>query len=243
MRKVSFLIILVILSLFCLSLPIMASEPTPPMPNISFPEGTRGMGWGGVGLGYLYPDFSELNDVLGADMKFETPVPIIVGGGEGGILPGFTVGGFGGGGTVREGNAQLDMGLGGFVFNRTLPLKSGHWSFGGLIGGGGATLVVKNPGTATTVEDAISTAQQTHMTAGFFTLGPRVGVQIPMTPFIQLQASAGYLFSFGGDWKLTGTGTLSGGKVNWGGTMLHIGFVFGGSEPLPRLLQEEDTQL
>lgn len=198
-------------------------------------QGIQGMGWGRVGIGYWYPDLQGLNKVLEGHGEFTTPLAIGIGGGEGGIVPGFSFGGFGGGGTVTEDNARLSAGFGGFSFNRTFPLKGGYWYCGGLLGGGGAELLItKTPSVPIgTVGDAVSQSPHTYLTTNFFLIGPQLGVQFPITPIIQLQASAGYLFTVGGNWRLAGSQELAGGQVNWNGPVFTIGVTFGGSGVIP----------
>lgn len=215
---------------------LAAGNPSPPV----------GMSWGGPALGVWSPDLSKLNDVLGAtlNVKIDVPLTFISGIGDAGIIPGFSVGGFGGGGSVREGNLRFAAGFGGFMFNRTLPLKEGYWFYGGFLGGGGAELVINDDSQPpTTIGEALSTAQQTYLKTGFFVIGPQVGLQIPVTPFIQFRASAGYLLAVGGDWELVGRYELSGGRVNWSGPTAQIGVVFGGSWPTspPVPMLEEAT--
>lgn len=116
------------------------------------------------------------------------------------------------------------------MFNRTLPLKEGYWFYGGVIGGGGAELLINDDSQQPKkIDDAVATAHQTYLKTGFFMIGPQVGLQIPVTPFIQFRASAGYLLAVGGDWELVGRYELSGGRVNWSGPMAQIGIVFGDS--------------
>lgn len=73
---------------------VAAENPNPPV----------GMGWGGPALGVWSPDLSKLNDVVGAklNVKIDVPLMFVAGSGDAGIIPGFSVGGFGGGGQFER---------------------------------------------------------------------------------------------------------------------------------------------
>ncbi len=219
---------------------VLASDNQGPLTSEDFlRNATVGMGWGGPAIGAWYPNLDGLNDVL--EVKLDVPLILFSGSGEGGLIPGFSLGGFGGGNSIIEKNVRLDVGFGGVMFNRTFPFKEGHWYYGGIIGGGRADLVINHGETPSDVGEAVEAARQTYLQTTFFALGPQVGLQIPVTPFIQFKASAGYMFTIGGDWELVGRGELPGGKVDWSGPMAQIGIVFGGSARISPPIIEDAT--
>lgn len=191
-------------------------------------------GGGGPLFGAMNIDVSELNRQLAAEGFNPLSSTLIVAGGGGwGGSSTWSIGGLGGGGSVRSikggREAELSLGFGGFLAERRFPLgQSITLHAGGLLGGGGATLHLTYD-RPHDLEDAIGAPHDTLLTTGFALVTPTAGVTLALSDWISLEARASYFLPFGGElWEHAGQAV--GSVVPMRGAFYSLGFTFGGWE-------------
>jgi hypothetical protein len=169
-------------------------------------EPEYGFGGGGPSLGLFRPDLTEINGFAeGAGFApFGDDLILVGGGGRGGSVPGPALGGAGWGAWIesQEGDvrAEFGVGLGGLELGFALGGdEHSVLTFGTLLGGGGAELVLTQypPIVYTALSPrgiAVHLAQQIYNSVFAF-VAPYVDMQIQLLGWMGLGVRAGYLWA------------------------------------------------
>jgi len=210
-------------------------------------EPEYGFGGGGPGLGLFMPDLTAIETfVEGAGFpSFDGDPFLIGGGGRGGLIPGLAFGGAGWGAWIesRQGNLKADFGVGLGGFDLGFAVGGDERSvltLGGVIGGGGAELVLTEHPVAVPVGRTprgiiVEPTQQIYDSAFAF-IAPYVDIQIQLLGWMGLDVRAGYVLTlFELNWQ--DKGTLDPPSLAPPGPFVQFSIVFGGigkieSEPL-----------
>jgi hypothetical protein len=136
---------------------------------------------------------------------------MVMGGGGGAFLVDrrFAIGGAGFGGTRKvdarldggRRRGEMDVGYGGITFEViTQPSQLVHATFGALLGGGAVSVY----------PDSLRPRNRTDSDATFGVFEPQVGIELNVTRWFRMGATAGYRAAFGGETDRLADDNLSG---------------------------------
>ncbi|MFO8033626.1 MAG: hypothetical protein R6U88_00515, partial [Candidatus Bipolaricaulota bacterium] len=159
----------------------------------------EGFGLGGVMMGMVRLDLTELNAVLDRANypELRREMLVIGGGGGGGVTRGAAFGGIGFSGTTDaiEGQrrASLTFSFGGMTMERVGRLEErALLGIGGVIGGGTLELTVRSR-YADDLQDAITDPTTAHLNRGFFGGMVHLRLQLQLLEWMSLEGWAGYI--------------------------------------------------
>ena len=214
----------------------------------------KGFGFAGPLIGLFSLDLEEVNDILidAGYAPISEQLFTFGGGGVGGVIGGFSLGGHGWGGSVTsllgEKQVELSLGFGGMDLAYVVGgNERSLLAFGVVIGGGSAELILRDH-FPESFEAAISDPTTTTLSQGFFALEPYVRFQVQPLSWLGFKLQLGYLFSFPGEWE-EGERSIPGPSLSPSGPFVGIALTFGGigradmeeavKESVQEFLQEE----
>ncbi len=196
----------------------------------------RGFGTGGLLVGVVSLDFTELNAVLSEADYPELPQHVLVigGGGGGGMTRGPAFGGLGFSGTADAMRAQqsviLELSFGGLTVERVeQAAQRVLLGFGAVLGGGSLALTVRSR-YPTDFTDAVTDPTTVHLTRGFFAGMVHIRMQIQLLDWFSLEGWEGYMAGFPGRWRDLDR-EIAGGQVDVMGPFFGIRLGLGGIGP------------
>ncbi len=167
----------------------------------------QGFGTGGIMIGVVTLDLTELNVALSGAHYPELPQHVLVigGGGGGGVTGGPAFGGLGFSGTtdamIGQQSVVLDLSFGGMTVERVeRAAQRVLLGFGAVLGGGSLQLTVRSR-YPEDFADAITDPTTVHLSRGFLGGMVHVRMQIQLLEWMSLEGWAGYMAGFPGRWK------------------------------------------
>jgi len=217
---------IVVSSLCLLSLAVLAEGP----PTDKF------VGGGGPMPSLLFLNLDDLNEAI-VDGGYPQLSPILFangGGGYGGLIDGFRVGGFGlGGDTTSISDSRyvtLDLEYGGLLIENAVQSEADFTILCGALLGFGSLDLHFVEGEPETFEEAVANPFISSISKEFYAAQPYIAVEAKPFSWMWLRFQVGYLWTLPGKWNYGDT-AFSGPPQTLGGPTVGIMIRFGGSDP------------